>query len=115
MSPQSQSPTSDLSPHQGSYQFAVGGEIEPLVDADTAAEFLQVSPRRILELARRGALPGYPLGSGPRHLWRFRISELATSFAERDVNYANAAVCAKEKNLMAQRHQRGWLKKERRK
>jgi integrase len=111
MSPQSQPPTSDLSSHQGGNPVPVGGEIEPLVGADTAAELLQVSPRRILELARRGALPGYPLGSGPRHLWRFRISELATCFAERGVNCANAAVCAKEKSLMARtRNQHGSLR-----
>ncbi len=83
MSANSEASASDLSFHQSGHPFPVGGAIEPLVAADTAAEFLQVSPRRILELARRGALPGYPLGSGPRHLWRFRISELATSFAER--------------------------------
>ena len=65
MSPQSQSPASDVSSHQSGHPFPVGGEIEPLVGADTAAEFLQVSPRRIFELARRGALPGYPLGNGP--------------------------------------------------
>jgi hypothetical protein len=40
--------------------------MEPLADADAAAEFLQVSSRRILELARRGVLPGYQVGSGPR-------------------------------------------------
>jgi integrase len=111
MSPQSQPPTSDLSSHQSGHPVSVGGEIELLVDADTAAEFLQVSPRRILDLARRGSLPGYPLGSGSRHLWRFRISELATSIAERGVNCANAAVCAKEKNLMARtRNQHGSLR-----
>ena len=68
MSPQSQSSTSDLSSHQSGHPFPVGDAIEPLVNADTVAEFLQVSPRRILELARRGVLPGYPLGTGPRHL-----------------------------------------------
>ena len=111
MSANSEASASDLSFHQSGHPFPVGGAIEPLVDADTAAEFLQVSPRRILELARRGALPGYPIGSGPRHLWRFRISELATSFAERGVNCANAAVCAKEKNSMARtRNQHGSLR-----
>ena len=79
MCSQSQPPTSNPSSHQSSYQFTIGGEMEPLADADAAAEFLQVSPRRILELARRGVLPGYPLGSGPRHLWRFRLSETCSS------------------------------------
>ncbi len=50
MCSQSQTPTFNVSSHQSSYQFTVGSEIEPLVSADAAAEFLQVSPRRILEL-----------------------------------------------------------------
>src|SRR5208282_6688156 len=40
MSPQPQSPTSDLSSHQSGHPFPVGSEIERLVGADTAAEFL---------------------------------------------------------------------------
>ena len=115
MSPQSQPPTSDLSSHQCGHPVPVGGEIEPLVDADTAAEFLQVSPRRILELARRGVLPGYPLGTGPRHLWRFRLSELARLCSQAGYNASGSLTCLEEKSKMAQRHQRGWLKKERRK
>ena len=115
MSPQSQSHNSDLSSHQSGHPFPVGGEIEPLVDADTVAKFLQVSPRRILELARRGILPGYPLGSGPRHLWRFRLSELARLCSQAGYNASGSLTCLEEKSKMAQRHQRGWLKKERRK
>ena len=114
MCPQSQPPTSSLSSHQSSYQFTVGGEIEPLVDADAAAESLQVSPRRILELARRGVLPGYPLGNGPRHLWRFRLSELARLCSQPGYNASGSLTCLEEKSKMAQRHQCGWLKKERR-
>lgn len=33
---------------------------EPFVDATRAAEFLGIKPRRILEMARSGQLPGYP-------------------------------------------------------
>jgi integrase len=115
MSPQSQSHNSDLSSHQNGHPFPVGGEIEPLVDADTVAKFLEVSPRRILQLARRGVLPGYPLGSGPRHLWRFRLSELARLCSQAGYNASGSLTCLEEKSKMAQRHQRGWLKKERRK
>jgi hypothetical protein len=115
MSPQSQPPTSTLSSQQSGNQFTVGGEIEPLADADAAAEFLQVSPRRILELARRGVVPGYPLGSGPRRLWRFRLSELARLCSQAGYNASGSLTCLEEKSEMAQRHQRGWLKKERRK
>jgi len=65
MFPQSQPYPSNPSSRQGSDQLSVGGKMEPLVDADTTAEFLQVSRRRTLELARRGVLPGHPLGIDP--------------------------------------------------
>lgn len=50
---------------------------EPFVDAERAAQFLSVRPRFLLALARKGAVPAYPLGSGPRKVWRFRLSELS--------------------------------------
>src|SRR5258705_13879644 len=51
--------------------------LEPFVDAARAADFLSLKPRRVLELARSGELPAYPLGIGKRRVWRFRLSELA--------------------------------------
>ncbi len=56
---------------------------EPFVDAARAAEFLCLRPRRVLELARKGVLPAHPLGDGPRRVWRFRLSELATAMEAR--------------------------------
>jgi hypothetical protein len=50
---------------------------EPFVDATKAAEHLAVSPRYLIDGARRGDLPGYPMGKGKRKNWRFRISELS--------------------------------------
>jgi len=50
---------------------------EPFVDADQAADFLAMSRKTILKLARRGDLPGHPVGRGRRQMWRFRLSELA--------------------------------------
>jgi hypothetical protein len=70
---------------------------EPFVDAVAAGEFLHLRPRRVLEMARRGEIPAYPLGQGQRRVWRFRLSELASAICSRDVHYANAAVRAKEK------------------
>lgn len=52
-------------------------DLEPFVDADRASEFLSLTRRRILELARSGKLPGHPLGDGVRRVWRFRLSEIA--------------------------------------
>jgi hypothetical protein len=67
-------------------------EIEPFVDATQAASFLQLRPRRVLELARQGLIPAYPIGNGARRVWRFRLSELATALGACAVNCAHAAV-----------------------
>lgn len=53
--------------------------LEPFVDAGQAAEFLRLHRRRLLQLARQGKLPAYPIGDGPRKVWRFRLSELAAA------------------------------------
>jgi hypothetical protein len=52
----------------------------------------------VLDLARRSAIPAYPIGTGQRRVWRFRLSELASALCSRGVDCANAAVRAKEKN-----------------
>jgi len=49
---------------------------EPFVDATRAAEFLGIKPRRLLEMAHAGQIPGYPLGTGVRRTWRFRLTEI---------------------------------------
>jgi hypothetical protein len=56
-----------------------GHSPEPFVDADEAGNFLQLQRRRVLQLARQGKLPAYPIGEGLRRIWRFRLSELATA------------------------------------
>ena len=52
-------------------------EIEPFVDAKRAAEFLVITRRRVLEMARAGEIPAHAIGEGKRKMWRFRLSELA--------------------------------------
>ena len=52
-------------------------EIEPFVDANKAAEFLVITRRRALEMARAGQIPAHAIGEGKRKMWRFRLSELA--------------------------------------
>ena len=49
---------------------------EPFVTAKEAAQFLCITVRRVLEMARSQQLPAHPLGRGKRHTWRFRLSEL---------------------------------------
>lgn len=57
-------------------------QYERFVDADEAAAFLSITRRRVLDLARARQLPGHPIGSGARHVWRFRVSELASALVE---------------------------------
>ena len=67
-------------------------EIEPFVDATKAAEFLNLRPRRLLQLAREGSLPAHPIGNGERRVWRFRLSEIASALDAHAVKYTHAAV-----------------------
>jgi hypothetical protein len=67
-------------------------ELEPFVDAAKAAQFVNLRPRRLLQLAREGAIPAYPIGNGERRVWRFRLSEIASALASRAVKSSDAAV-----------------------
>ena len=52
---------------------------ESFVDASRVGELLGITARRVLEMARAGQLPAYPLGTGSRKTWRFRLSEISTA------------------------------------
>ena len=67
-------------------------EIERFVDAQKAADFLNLRRRRLLELARAGSIPAYPIGDGRRRVWRFRLSEIASAFAARRIQNDDAPV-----------------------
>ncbi len=69
--------------------------LEPFVDADRASEFLSLTRRRILELARAAKLPGHPLGDGARRVWRFRLSELADELTKNVFTSQNDPVIQK--------------------
>lgn len=58
-------------------------DFEPFVDAERAAEFIGVTRRYMLSLARMGQIPAHPLGSGSRRIWRFRLSEIERVLASR--------------------------------
>ena len=76
-----------------------GTDREPFVDAIEAGKFLHLRPRRVLELARRGDLPAYPLGSGVRRVWRFRLSELASAIRQRAVNSARQSPAPSQETI----------------
>ena len=57
-------------------------QYEHFVTADEAAQFLSITRRRVLELARAKILPAHPIGLGARRVWRFRLSELAATLLD---------------------------------
>jgi hypothetical protein len=59
--------------------------IEPFVDAEKGAEFLGITRRRLLEMARAKEIPGHAIGRGKRKTWRFRLSELADTVVGKTV------------------------------
>src|SRR4051812_43649990 len=60
----------------GLMDTTAGRDIEPFVDANRAAEFLVITRRRLLEMARSGEIPAHAIGERRRKVWRFRLSEL---------------------------------------
>jgi excisionase family DNA binding protein len=61
-------------------------EPERFVDSVVAAKFLSIQRRQLLQLAREGKIPAYPIGDGQRRLWRFRLSDLARAMEQRMVH-----------------------------
>ena len=79
--------------------MTTGADREPFVDAAETGRFLQLRPRRVLELARRGEIPAYPLGQGKRLVWRFRLSEVADALRARNVNYTRQSPAPEEETI----------------
>ena len=63
-----------------SHVFAIdptSPRIERFVNADTAALFLGITRRVLLQKVRAGKIPGHPLDpSAHKKEWRFKLSEL---------------------------------------
>lgn len=57
--------------------FSVHECPEHFVDPETAADFLKTSRKHVLEMVRKGTLPGHPLDpKSQKKEWRFLLSEL---------------------------------------
>ena len=67
---------------------------EPFVSADVAAQFLSVTRRYVLALARGGIAGAYALGAGSRKVWVFRLSELSSAVAARNALIPKPEKCA---------------------
>ena len=53
--------------------------LERFVDEHVVAAFLNITPRRVVEMARNAELPAHPIGH-ERKTWRFRLSEVDDHF-----------------------------------
>ena len=54
---------------------------EPFVDAETVARFLSLSRAEVLRLTRSGRIRGYAYKGYLRHVYRYRLSEVAEDFS----------------------------------
>lgn len=80
--------------------------LEPFVAADEAARFLGIQRRELLALARHGIAGAYALGTGSqRHIWVFRLSELATAITSRNalIQKSSESVTIRSGSLRAER------------
>lgn len=59
------------------------GGFEPFVSEEVVGQFLQLEPRRVIEMARNDELPAHPIGK-IRMTWRFLISEIAAHFGSQN-------------------------------
>jgi hypothetical protein len=64
---------------------------EKFVDADTAADFLSVTRRRLLDMVRAEKITGHPLDHGMRREWRFRLSELEKDMEEGKTSFDSSS------------------------
>jgi hypothetical protein len=58
--------------------------IEYYVSDEVAAEYLNITPRRVKEMARSGKIPAHPVDPTAAHKdWRFLLSELSECMRSR--------------------------------
>jgi hypothetical protein len=58
-----------------------GSHPERFVDAETVARFLSLSRSEVLRLTRSGRIRGYAYKGYLRHVYRYRLSEVAEDFS----------------------------------
>jgi excisionase family DNA binding protein len=69
--------------------------IEPFVDASTVAQFLAITRRQVLELARAGKIPAHPLLGSRRKVWRFKLSEVDAAVVSAAIPHDDGALAEK--------------------
>ena len=64
---------------------------ERFVSANVAAEYLSITRRFLLSLARKGIAGAYPIGTGElRKTWVFKLSELTMAIDPKTYNGGGA-------------------------
>lgn len=58
-------------------QQTIHADIEPFVNADAVASFIDDTRRNVLRMVRQGKLTCYPVSGLERHTYKFKISEVA--------------------------------------
>lgn len=76
---------------------------EPFVDEHVVACFLQIAPRRVLEMARKGEIPAHPIGR-IRKTWRFRISEIDAHFSAKPENQPGVTIAMAVPRTQKRKH-----------
>jgi hypothetical protein len=72
-------------------------QVEHFVDANTVAAHLKTTRRQVLEMTRKGIVPGYPLGIGSRRrVWRYKLSEIDACLTGGRKKSPEAAFCQTE-------------------
>ncbi len=79
---------------------------ESFVDECVVGLFLDIAPRRVLEMARMKDIPAHPIGRR-RKTWRFRISEIDAHFRLRSPRQPGAPI-SKEVQELNERKQ-SWV------
>jgi hypothetical protein len=54
---------------------------EPFVGADRIVDFLAMSRQQVLRMTRAGIIRAYPVSGSQRHVWAYRLSEVAEDIA----------------------------------
>ena len=78
-----QNENSDIGSEQTApfYHSTASDSLEPFVDAEMVASFLSIRRPEVLKLTREGIIRSYPYRGRVRHVYRYRLSEVAADFA----------------------------------
>jgi hypothetical protein len=83
--------------------LAIGASFAFTWSPTSSAEFLSVTCRRALDMARSGHLPAHPTGSGRRRTWRFLLSQHQEHIRSGGGSYKNVFTGGKSRAMVRAR------------